>query len=112
MEYQVTWTIDIEADSPTQAAVEAQRIQRDPESIATVFTVKQGDGSCPEEVIDLAEETPELSSEPTLSLNAIYEETLSYFECPKCAAVNEVPAPMPGWRVTCEHCKSAYMLTK
>jgi hypothetical protein len=39
--YLVTWTIDIEADSPREAAVAALRIQRDPESIATVFKVQE-----------------------------------------------------------------------
>lgn len=40
MEYRVTWTIDIEADSPVDAAQEALRIQRDKDSIATVFDVR------------------------------------------------------------------------
>lgn len=40
MAYQVTWTIDIEdADNPEEAARKALDIQRDPNSIATVFTV-------------------------------------------------------------------------
>lgn len=37
--FRVTWEIDIEADSPEDAAREALRIQRDTESIATVFDV-------------------------------------------------------------------------
>lgn len=37
--YRVTCIIDIEADSPEDAAREALRIQRDPASIATVFDV-------------------------------------------------------------------------
>lgn len=36
----VTWTIDIEAESFEEAAIEALRIQRDPESEATHFVVK------------------------------------------------------------------------
>jgi hypothetical protein len=39
MNYRVVWEIDIEADSPREAAAEALRIQRDPQSIATVFEV-------------------------------------------------------------------------
>lgn len=41
--YRVIWEIDIEADSPQEAASEAAAIQTDPESIATVFTVSCGD---------------------------------------------------------------------
>ena len=37
--YYVTWDIDIEADTPEQAALEARKIQLDPDSLATVFTV-------------------------------------------------------------------------
>lgn len=39
MEYLVTWTIDLTADSPREAARQALTIQRDPKSWATVFTV-------------------------------------------------------------------------
>ena len=38
--YLVTWTIDIDAESPEEAAVEALRIQQDPESEADHFEVK------------------------------------------------------------------------
>ena len=38
-EYRVTWEIDIEADTPLEAAEEALTIQRDPESTATFFKV-------------------------------------------------------------------------
>ena len=37
--YLVSWKIDIEADSPRQAAQTALEIQRDPESIAVFFDV-------------------------------------------------------------------------
>ena len=36
-EYLVTWSMPIEASSPIEAAKQALTIQRDPESIATVF---------------------------------------------------------------------------
>jgi len=39
MEYRVMWLIDIEAESFIEAAMKAQEIQRDPKSLATVFTV-------------------------------------------------------------------------
>ena len=38
--YRLEWYIDIEADSQREAAEIALGIQRDPESIATVFTVR------------------------------------------------------------------------
>ena len=37
--FHVTWEIDIEADSPEEAAVKALEIQRNPASWATVFDV-------------------------------------------------------------------------
>jgi hypothetical protein len=39
MYYKVAWEIDIEADSPEDAAREALAIMRNPHSIATVFEV-------------------------------------------------------------------------
>lgn len=39
--YFVTWEMDIEADSPEDAALEALRIHRNPESVATVFKVTE-----------------------------------------------------------------------
>jgi hypothetical protein len=39
MEYRVKWEIDVDARSPREAAHKALKIQRDPESIATVFEV-------------------------------------------------------------------------
>ena len=43
--YCVRWIIDIEVDTPEVAAQEALRIQRDPDSIATVFEVQDQDGN-------------------------------------------------------------------
>jgi len=40
MNYRVLWEIDIDADSPREAAEGALQIQRRPDSIATVFTVR------------------------------------------------------------------------
>ena len=44
-EFRVKWEMDIEADSPREAAEKALKIHRDPDSIATVFTtVRVSDG--------------------------------------------------------------------
>lgn len=43
-EYRVVWEIDIEAESPEEAAEQALEAQRDPESIATVFDVFEASG--------------------------------------------------------------------
>lgn len=39
MTYRVIWMIDVDAKSPQDAALEALKIQRDPESTATSFDV-------------------------------------------------------------------------
>ena len=44
MEYRVTWTIDLEAHSPEDAADQALAIHRDPQSLATVFDVTDAEG--------------------------------------------------------------------
>ena len=44
MEYHVTWTIDLDAESPEDAAREALRIHRDPDSWATHFEVRDAQG--------------------------------------------------------------------
>lgn len=41
-QYRVIWEIDIDADSPREAAEKAREIQRDAGSVATVFTVRKG----------------------------------------------------------------------
>lgn len=43
-EYLVQWEINISAESPEAAAAKALEIQRDPNSIATVFDVTDEDG--------------------------------------------------------------------
>jgi len=56
MEYRATWEINVHAKSPRAATREALRIQRDPESIATVFSVRETESEIPldDEVIDLS----------------------------------------------------------
>lgn len=49
--YIVTWTIEIEATSPEVAAAIAREIQLDPESIATVFEVREDLGFFPKTVV-------------------------------------------------------------
>ena len=45
-QFRVSWEIDIEADTPQQAAKQALAIQRDPKSTATQFSVCLF-GACP-----------------------------------------------------------------
>lgn len=54
--YLVGWTIDIEAESPVDAAKQALAIQRNPNSIATVFTVHR-EGADGVTTVDLTEGT-------------------------------------------------------
>ena len=43
--YFVTWEIKVDADNPREAAEEALKIQRDPQSSATVFRVTDEAGT-------------------------------------------------------------------
>lgn len=43
MLWRVTWEIDLDDDDPVEAAEHALRIQRNPDSIATVFNVLRRD---------------------------------------------------------------------
>ena len=52
--YHVVWEIDIYAESPRDAAKEAQAIQQDKDAIATVFDVTEEDSDKTVR-IDLAE---------------------------------------------------------
>lgn len=45
MQYKVVWEIDLDADSPEDAAREALEIQRDPISMATCFIVIDENGT-------------------------------------------------------------------
>lgn len=61
MEYLVSWSIDIEADSPLDAARKAQEIMLDPESLATAFDVRRerGHGSAEPDLwlVDLSDDS-------------------------------------------------------
>jgi len=50
----VSWQIDTDADSPVDAARKALAVQRNPDSIATVFEVTDEDGKSVR--VDLGEE--------------------------------------------------------
>jgi hypothetical protein len=50
--YLVSWEIDIDADSPLDAAERALEIQRRPDSIATVFAVRDETGESVEVDLD------------------------------------------------------------
>lgn len=51
--YTVAWTIELQADSPAEAARLAQAWQRDPDSLATVYTVSDTEHDLVLEVVDL-----------------------------------------------------------
>ncbi len=53
--YHVVWEIDVYAESPREAAKEAQAIQQDKDAMATVFDVAEEDSDKTVR-IDLAEE--------------------------------------------------------
>lgn len=54
-EYQVVWTIDVHAESFEAAAEAALIIQRNPDSMATVFSVYRDDGIS--KTVDLNEDS-------------------------------------------------------
>jgi hypothetical protein len=57
IEYHVTWSIQLDAETPEDAARQAQAILQDPDSIATIFDVSAaGEYSDPIEVDLLVEE--------------------------------------------------------
>ena len=51
--YHVKWEMEIEASDPVEAAIKALEIHRDPNSVATHFTVTSVEGMVHE--IDVAE---------------------------------------------------------
>ncbi|MDD3039068.1 hypothetical protein [Bacteroides sp.] len=80
-EYLVTWTIDIEADSPIMAARLAKEIQQDPDSVANFFFISDPTTKTTTE-IDLDEGCPYCgSSDITPNIN-----TERYLECCDCGA--------------------------
>lgn len=57
--YKVIWEIDIDADTPLEAAKQAEEIQKSPESTATVFGVTDPETGISVEVdLDTNEVTP------------------------------------------------------
>ncbi|MGY3341134.1 hypothetical protein ACVW0K_007327 [Streptomyces filamentosus] len=57
-EYSVSWTIEVDADTPALAAVAALTVQRDPASWATVFTVHTRDGDVTVDLSSLQQDRP------------------------------------------------------
>lgn len=55
--YLVTWAIDVDATDHRDAACQAWRAMRNPNSIATVFEVRRHDDDGPARVVDLMQET-------------------------------------------------------
>ena len=60
MVYHVVWEIDIDAETPTAAAVEAYQVQRDPGSFRPCFTVKERGKRGAAEIVDLEDFPGEL----------------------------------------------------
>ena len=61
MEYRVTWRIDIDADSPRDAAEQALAVQRRVDGIATVFEVTARKPNALTETVDLIDAPKEES---------------------------------------------------
>jgi hypothetical protein len=53
MLYLVTWSIEVEADTPEAAAKQAREIQLDPESIAVHFLVEAAESESEAKSVDL-----------------------------------------------------------
>ena len=58
--YLVTWEIDMEAETPREAAQRALDIMRDPESIGTVFKVADGKQVHVVDLLDEEEDSDDL----------------------------------------------------
>jgi hypothetical protein len=69
-EYRIVWEIDLIETTPRGAAEQALRIQRDPESIATAFTVYDREKEFDSYNVDLSQPQPfthATSEEPTMN---------------------------------------------
>ena len=59
-QYRVTWVIDVWAETPADAAIEAREIQRDRNSIATMFDVEDVEARLAYTVdVEISEEIPD-----------------------------------------------------
>lgn len=87
-DYLVTWQIDIEADSPEEAAEIALRIQRDAGSDATCFEVSDKD-SLINTVVDLAQE--EIENVPCVKCGSTENLLHVNGECTECFNPDEHP---------------------
>ena len=66
--YHVSWEIEVEATNPRAAALRAQIIQRDPESTANVFTVKEFESKEEAVEIDLDAHTKRILADSEIVL--------------------------------------------
>jgi hypothetical protein len=76
-DYHVNWEIELSADSPREAAAKALAIQRDPDSIATVFEVRDESGHT--ERIDLDQSDDD---ETCTACGRAFEEDESIIQAP------------------------------
>ena len=78
-QYTIRWTVDLDANSPLGAAQQALDIQRDSDSIATVFDVQLAELFAPDnwETIDL---TPE-KDPPGLNSWSVIDRSLGWQDC-------------------------------
>lgn len=53
-EYAVAWAIEIDANSPEEAARKAKATMQDPDTIADSFVVSLNEPGAPDEVVDLS----------------------------------------------------------
>jgi hypothetical protein len=75
-QYLVEWRIDIEADSPREAAEEAFRIMQEPDTSATCFDVIEKDGDGSSTYVDLSIEDDDDDMEEEDNLNPDWDGTL------------------------------------
>ena len=95
--YRVTWEIDVDANSPREAAERAQAIQHNPESTGTVFKVNKLGISSSAEEIDLLNPptsgpTPieMVAKFPHLCLGEVMTRLLADMACPNCGERGEI----------------------
>jgi hypothetical protein len=64
-EYRVLWEIDITAESPVDAAIQALKVQRNPDSDALVFEVRSKGKSLLLDLLDVPEYHDQAEPEPS-----------------------------------------------
>jgi len=82
-EYQVTWRIEIAADSPREAAEKALAIQRGPANTAAVFEIEAAKGDEPTELV-MTGLTPEHSPDDAEEDGEDEVKFVNSYRCPEC----------------------------